>query len=346
MLRFRVGPFPVFVYPWFFLSAILLGANLGFGWRMAAWIGVVFVSVLVHELGHAMVGRAFGGSPEIRLEAFGGVTFPRFRERPGPGRQFLLSVAGPLVGLVPGAAAYALLRYWPPDAGSISAWAMAQFIWVSILWAVFNLLPILPLDGGNMLLALLEGVRRRPSVALASWISFAFALLVGGALIVWRGFDPFLLLFIGLFAMQNLQRARSAPRADAAQASPAAPETATDRADVAAATEEARDAVLRKDFPSALAAAARLESGGPFREAAALRLRAGIELARGDNEAAALLAGQSYSIWQSPDSAVVAARANLRAGLQERAANWLRRAIEAGAPAAAVRSDPELHSLI
>src|SRR5437763_16152398 len=110
MLNFRVGPFPVTVYPWFFLSAVLLGGNFGFGWQMAAWILVVFVSVLVHEIGHAIVGRAFGGRPEIQLQAFGGVTFPQFRERPGPGRQFILSVAGPIAGLMLGAAAYALSR--------------------------------------------------------------------------------------------------------------------------------------------------------------------------------------------------------------------------------------------
>jgi hypothetical protein len=110
--------------------------------------------------------------------------------------------------------------------------------------------------------------------------------------------------------------------------------------------EDTRAAVQRRDFESALAAAARLEGGGgPYRQAAALRLRAGIELARGDNESAAVFAGQSFSIWQSPDAAVVAARANLRAGAEDRARNWLRRALEAGAPPAAVRADPELSSI-
>jgi len=112
---------------------------------------------------------------------------------------------------------------------------------------------------------------------------------------------------------------------------------------VAAAMEDARSALLRRDFDTALAAATRLEGGGgPYRQAGALRLRAGIELARGDNESAAMFAGQSFSIWQSPDAAVVAARANLRAGSEDRARNWLRRALEAGAAPAAVRADPEL----
>jgi Zn-dependent protease len=346
VLRFKVGPFPVSVFPWFFLSAILLGAHHGFGWQMLAWIFVVFVSVLVHEMGHAVVGLLYGGRPEIRLEAFGGVTFPQLRSRPGPARQFMLSFAGPVAGLLLGAAAYGLAGVLPPDRGSISAWIIGQFIAVSVIWAVFNLLPILPLDGGQMLLAVIEGVRRRPSVALASWISVGMSIAVAG-LVTWLiGPDPFLLLWLGLFAYQNFQRARAAVR-DLPEGAAAPPqEDATERADVAAAMEEARGALQRRDVESALAAAERLETaGGPYRQAAALRLRAGIELARGDNQSAAMFAGQSFSILQSADAAVVAARANLRAGAEDRARNWLRRALEAGAPPAAVRADPELGSI-
>src|SRR6266850_1752339 len=121
-LRFKVGSSPVSVYPWFFLSAILLGAGNGFGWQMLAWIVVVFVSVLGHELGHAVVGRLLGGRPEIRLEAFGGVTFPQLPKRPGPARQFILSFAGPVAGLLLGALAYGLSQALPPEPASITAW--------------------------------------------------------------------------------------------------------------------------------------------------------------------------------------------------------------------------------
>ena len=347
MLRFKVGPFPVIVYSWFFLSAILLGAHNGFGWRMLAWILIVFVSVLVHELGHAVVGRLFGGRPEIRLEAFGGVTFPHLPARASPARQFVLSFAGPIAGLLLGAAAWGLANVLPPERGSISAWLIGHVLSVSLIWAAFNLLPILPLDGGQMMLAFIEGVRRKPSVTLASWISVVVSLAVAG-LVTWAfGPDPFLLLWLGLFAFQNVQRARAAA-SQAAPAEAAAPrEDALERADVTAATNDARSALQRRDFDAALAAAARLENaGGPYRQAGALRLRAGIELARGDNESAAMFAGQSYSIWQNADAAVVAARANLRAGAEDRARNWLRRALEAGAPPAAVKADPELGSIV
>jgi stage IV sporulation protein FB len=342
MLSFKLGPFPVMVYPWFFLSAVLLGGDYGFGWKMLAWIFVVFLSVLIHELGHALVGRAFGGHPQIHLQAFGGVTFPQFEKQPGPGKQFVLSVAGPIFGLLLGVGAWALVHTFPPGAGSQTEWTMQQFMWVSVVWAIFNLLPILPLDGGQMMLAVIEGVRRKPSIGLASWISVVLSVVVGVGVTLWRGVDPFMLLFLGLFAFQNITRARAAARGVAApDAHPLGP-GGDDRAEVDRATLEARDAVQRREYDAALAATARLDGGSPFRQAAALRLRAGIELARGDNEAAALFAGQSFSLWPTPDAAVVAARANLRAGQEDRARNWLRRALEAGATPGAVRGDPEL----
>jgi Zn-dependent protease len=345
MFSFRIGPFPVTVYAWFFLSAVLLGQSYGFGWKMAAWIFVVFVSVLCHELGHAVVGRVFGGHPEIQLQAFGGVTFPQFKKRPGPGRQFLLSLAGPLFGLFLGAAAWGLVQFFPPAAGSPADWTMRQFMWVSVAWAIFNLLPILPLDGGQMMLAVIEGVRRKPSVALASWISVAFSVTVGAGVSLRWGVDPFLLLFLGLFAFQNVQRARLAGRSTAPVPQSASGD-ALEAAEIESATGEVRALLQSGQYDAALAVVARLDgSGGALSTAAALRLRAGIELGRGNNEAAALFAGQSFSVWPTPDAAVVAARANLRSGQHDRARNWLRRAMEAGAPLGAVRSDPELGAL-
>jgi Zn-dependent protease len=345
MFSFRIGPFPVRVYAWFFLTAAVLGQGYGFGWRMAAWIFVVFVSVLCHELGHAVVGRAFGGHPEIHLQAFGGVTFPQFRKSPGPGRQFVLSVAGPLFGLFLGAVAFGLVSFFPPARGSPTEWTMGQFMWISVAWAIFNLLPILPLDGGQMMLAAIEGVRRKPSVALASWISVAFSVVAAAAVWLLLSFQPFLLLFLGLFAYQNVQRARLAGRADSAVPQSASGD-AIEATRIESATAEVRSLLQSGQHDAALAVAARLEGqGGALSSSAALRLRAGIALSRGDNEAAALFAGQSFSVWPTPDAAVVAARANLRLGQPDRARNWLRRAVEAGATPGAVRSDPELGAL-
>ena len=256
MLRFRLGPFPVLVYPWFFISAVLLGSGLGFGWKMLAWIFVVFVSVLAHELGHALVGRLYGGRPEIRLEAFGGVTYPQLRERPGPGRQFILSLAGPVAGLVLGALCWMVVRALPPAAGTPTAFTMSQFILVSVVWAGFNLVPMLPLDGGQMMLAVLEWLRKKPSVRLASWISAAVAVVLAASVLRFWGADFIVLAWCALFAFQNIARARAATGVEPSQGDPAA---SLERSDVERATDEARAALSRGDFNAAIAAAEKLE---------------------------------------------------------------------------------------
>jgi adhesin HecA-like repeat protein len=195
-----------------------------------------------------------------------------------------------------------------------------------------------------MMLAVVEAVRRKPSIKLASWISVAVAVGLAALVLLYRGADVWILLWCGLFAFQNVARARAAGGIE--RPPPSEDVDALEQAEVGRATEEARAAVSRGDFNAALAAAERLENaGGGYSQAAGLRLRAGIELSRGDNEAAALLAGQSFSLFQTPDAAVVAARANLRSGRQERAANWVRRAVEAGAPVNALQQDPELGGL-
>ena len=122
---------------------------------------------------------------------------------------------------------------------------------------------------------------------------------------------------------------------------------AAEQADVARLTEVARRALAAGDAQGALAAAALLESSeGPYRQAAGLRVRAGVMLAQGAFDDAGRLAGRSYALWPQADAAVVAARANLRAGDRESALSWLRRAVEAGAPVEAVRSDAELGPLV
>ena len=157
-------------------------------------------------------------------------------------------------GLLLGAVAYALVRTFPPAGGSPTEWTMGKFMQVSVAWAIFNLLPILPLDGGQMMLAVIEGVRRKPSVALASWISVALSVAVAAVVTLNWGLDPYLLLFLGLFAFQNVSRARAASRAGQAIPGPGGSD-ALEQADVDKATEETRSAVQRRDYDSAVAAA-------------------------------------------------------------------------------------------
>src|SRR5690348_8824554 len=113
MLRFRLGRIPVEVHPshlivaafiaWSFVSGAQLsdGSSLASSQMvglMLAGIAVVFLSLLVHELGHALAALAFGYEPQIQLMWLGGNTRPN---APGPivwWRDVLLTAAGPLFG--------------------------------------------------------------------------------------------------------------------------------------------------------------------------------------------------------------------------------------------------------
>ena len=70
-MRFTLAGFPVQIHWSFFLVAALLGFSRDL-YVLLVWMGVVFVSVLLHEMGHALVGRRFGMHPEIFLYAMGG----------------------------------------------------------------------------------------------------------------------------------------------------------------------------------------------------------------------------------------------------------------------------------
>jgi Zn-dependent protease len=161
-LQFTFGPFPVSVEPLFWVSMAALGAYQGI--RSApealAWVGVCFVCILVHELGHALSGRAFGRSSYIRLHGLGGSCHSD-REL-SRWRDVLVSAAGPGAGFLFGGLVvlgWHLLR----PTGAFAATVYEQLKWVNFGWGVFNLLPVLPLDGGRIFAGLLGPTRRRGS---------------------------------------------------------------------------------------------------------------------------------------------------------------------------------------
>ncbi len=125
-------------------------------WNVVEYLSI-FVIVLLHEFGHAFATRSVGGTAnKIMLWPLGGVAYVRPPARPGA---LLWSIfAGPLVNLllVPvllGAAiGFAAIA---PDASPDLQHAVAAILVINVLLLVFNLLPIYPLDGGQILHALL-----------------------------------------------------------------------------------------------------------------------------------------------------------------------------------------------
>src|SRR5215831_12791733 len=165
---------PVFISPYWFLIAGLFVFLYARGLVQsvpgslrypvaAAFVVLLYASVLVHELSHSLVARAFGlPVRRILLYPLGGFSEIE-REPPSPGREFLVSAAGPGISLALAGVGYALTRVINGD-GVISVLLYQLFI-ANLLVGIFNLLPGLPLDGGRMLRAGVWKLTGRPGQA-------------------------------------------------------------------------------------------------------------------------------------------------------------------------------------
>jgi Zn-dependent protease len=155
--RFRVFGFPVTIDISFVVIMAILGWQPGGALRdFVVWLAIVPVAVLVHELGHAFVARTTGASPSIHLAGLGGLTTYVPPHRLSRARNIAISVAGPGVGLVIG---LVLLAYGRGVGvhSELERSIVNTAIYTTLAWSILNLLPILPLDGGQTLRELLPG---------------------------------------------------------------------------------------------------------------------------------------------------------------------------------------------
>ena len=202
-LRLRLFGFPVAIHWFFWVLATLIGpfqiANSPQGVRiLLIWIGVVVVSILVHELGHAFAYRKYGGRPQIILHSMGGVAMAHghFNRK----QLIIITLGGPFFGLALGAIFWSF-SVWIGLVENIYVAVLFLFmIKVNIFWSLLNLLPILPLDGGQLLSHLMHGRR----AVLRGQIGAGCAALVGMALFYFYG-SLFSLLIFGFLAYQNYQ---------------------------------------------------------------------------------------------------------------------------------------------
>jgi len=181
---------PVYVSPYWFIIAgifIIIYANdlsytLQGGTRYvvaAAFVVLLYASVLVHELSHSVVARGFGlPVRRILLYPLGGVSEIE-REAPTPGREFAVAAAGPALSLVLGGVGWGLAQALPDGVTGV---IIRQLMVANFIVGVFNLLPGLPLDGGRMLRAVVWKLTGKPGTATiaAAWVGrgLAVALLV------------------------------------------------------------------------------------------------------------------------------------------------------------------------
>ncbi|MBL8606258.1 MAG: hypothetical protein JNL38_03015 [Myxococcales bacterium] len=210
-MLFRIGSIPVRVHGSFLLTALLLGGLGSRGVREAAiWVVVVFLSVLLHELGHAIAGRIFGLAPQIDLHGMGGTTSWSLEGRKlAPWQSIVVSLAGPLTGIAVGVAAFALAALRTNEhTHPLLQRAMLDVIWVNAGWGALNLVPMLPLDGGNVMATILNVVTKGRGERPARFVSIGVALLCVGLALYRR--ELWIGLLSGLFAFRNVQALRQA----------------------------------------------------------------------------------------------------------------------------------------
>lgn len=232
MLRFTLFGFPIFIHWGFWLNTALMGGALGADSpeamrHLLAWMVAVFLSILIHELGHALTMRNFGDRRVgIILYAFGGLAQGAgLRTRR---EDFLVSAAGPALQILAGLAVGWTTVLWPPSSPLLGS-LLDAFTAVSILWALLNLLPIIPLDGGRLSMAVLGagGQRRALAISLACCVGIAllaldesFWLLLQNRIMSMLdlhartriGGGVFFLLLFGMLAWNNWKQLRNEPQ--------------------------------------------------------------------------------------------------------------------------------------
>jgi len=234
--QFQLAGIPVRISAWFWLGAAILGWNacqsfaegdqramLGY---LIVWAGVVLVSILVHEMGHALAFRAFGQGSHVVIYHFGGLAIPNVwnRRHLRPIEQLLVSAAGPVAQLVLAALVFAGLTAAGIDVigqsldlylGRVSRPSILQalsffLLFVNIFWPILNLLPVPPLDGGQIV--------REGMLAAGVADAYKIAGLIGvatGALVAYWAYsngEPFLGIMFALLAASCWQSLSSGPR--------------------------------------------------------------------------------------------------------------------------------------
>ncbi len=215
--HFTLFGIPVFVRVSFFILVLVLGAGSYHQPQEIAIFGAVaFLGVMMHELGHAFMGRAFGLAPMIQVVGLGGLTSWTGGRNVGPGRSLLISLAGPAVGITIGSLTWFLSYTHGDFTNPFVSQVVGDAIWVNLGWGVLNLVPVMPLDGGNAMRSVFGLLNLFDAEVAARVVS----LIVGpilGILAAWAGWF-FPLILILMYSVQNFQglRARLALRGDEA----------------------------------------------------------------------------------------------------------------------------------
>jgi Zn-dependent protease len=202
---------------------------------LALWLVCAFFSILIHELGHVTVTRLFGARSNIVLHSMGGLAIADASAiaRMATWQRIAISAAGPAFGLAlfafvewglrpPTFAVFPSLqtnRVFQDITAPIGLFreghelvSPGMLVIMNLIWNLFNLLPIIPLDGGMIMQECVSTVAPRRG----AWLAYGFSFLLAGAItayaiLAWMGratlpynlYAPFTAVMFGLMAFEN-----------------------------------------------------------------------------------------------------------------------------------------------
>ena len=230
-VHFSLLGFPVRIHPFFWLTTIVLGMSGGRTEPVffLSWVVAVLLCILLHELGHAVVMREFGYDASIVLYSFGGLAIPRGRRagtrEPGAWAQILILLAGPGSGFL----LAALLALGLHFLGGYEVHFMdgswremltvdlpnpviddfvRQVFGICVWWGLMNLLPVYPLDGGQITYHLFTMFHPQDALRQSLILSVVVGGLVCGvALVQWREF--YVAILFGMLAYSSFTALQS-----------------------------------------------------------------------------------------------------------------------------------------
>ena len=196
------GRIPIRIFPFFWILILVIGwLNTSSPLGIATWGIIIFISVIIHEYGHALTALAFGQQAEIDLIGMGGVT-----KRSGPQlkkwQEFIIVLNGPCAGFILYFLASMLFPLIDADRFKHLSYAVEVAKYINLFWSILNLIPIMPMDGGHLMRIALEGMFGFKGLKIALIVSIVLAIaisllfffvqsLLGGALFLMLAFESY-----------------------------------------------------------------------------------------------------------------------------------------------------------
>lgn len=261
-MEFRLFGFDVEIKMGFWITTVILGLGGSFDFdaegmkHLALWVPVVLVSVLVHELGHALAIRRQRIEPTITLHWMGGLTSWREVLPVSRGARIGISLAGPFAGFLLGGLVVAVSLALRSAGVALPYWAyevQSSLIWVNFGWGIINLAPVLPFDGGHVIEQAFGPKRQRWALGISALAGLGLAVFFLSIRSLWGAY------LFGSAAMTSFMKMGSA-----ASATPT-PRTPPPSNELGPATRaallRARNALDRDETDEAISVAREIRAG-------------------------------------------------------------------------------------